>query len=346
MLTDDTVAVMDNLPTALTPPLPTRRLRTGHHVTELGLGAAQFGNLFRATTDERSTGAVTAALDLGIRYFDTAPHYGLGLSEHRLGQALAGTAADVLISSKVGRLLVDSPETAERLDDDGFAVPATRRRVWDFSRDGILRSVEQSLARLGTDRIDIAYLHDPDDHWEPASSSGISALMELRDQGVVGAIGAGMNQSAMLTEFVRRTDVDVVMVAGRFTLLDQSALHDLLPIAAERGVGVVAAAVYNSGLLSTATVDSTAHYDYGQAPRAVVERAVQIAGVCERYGVSLPAAAVQYPLRHPAVVSVVTGMRTEEHVRSTAARYREEIPESLWEELHSSGLALDPARTN
>ncbi|WP_328320165.1 aldo/keto reductase [Kribbella sp. NBC_00382] len=335
---------MDNLRSASTQPLPTRRLRTGQHLTELGLGAAQFGNLFTATTDERSTRAVTAALDAGIRYFDTAPHYGLGLSEHRLGQALAGAAADVLISSKVGRLLVESPETADRTDDDGFVVPATRRRVWDFSRDGILRSVEQSLARLGTDRIDIAYLHDPDDHWEAASTTGIATLVELREQGVVGAIGAGMNQSAMLSEFVERTDVDVVMVAGRLTLLDQSALRDLLPVATERGIGVVAAAVYNSGLLSTSTVDGSARYDYGRAPRPVVERATALAEVCERHGVSLPAAALQYPLRHPTVVSVVTGMRTEEHAQSTADRYREDIPESLWEELHASGLAPDPAR--
>ena len=334
----------DHLSDAATQPLPTRRLRTGHQLTELGLGASQFGNLFTETTDEQSARAVKAALDEGIRYFDTAPHYGLGLSEHRLGQALHDIAVDVLVSSKVGRLLVESPETADRLDDDGFVVPATKRRVWDFSRDGILRSVEQSLVRLGTDRLDLAYLHDPDDHWEAASTSGISALVELRDQDVVGAIGAGMNQAAMLTEFVRRTDVDVVMVAGRFTLLDQSALDDLLPIADERGVGVVAAAIYNSGLLSKATVDTSAHYDYSQAPSTVVDLAVRVAEVCERHGVSLPAAAVQYPLRHPAVVSVVTGMRTEQHVRRTVSRYREDIPESLWEELHASGLAPDPAR--
>ena len=150
----------------------------------------------------------------------------------------------------------------------------------------------------------------------------------------------------MLAEFVRRTDVDVVMVAGRLTLLDQSALGDLLPVAQQRGIGVVAAAVYNSGLLSSATVDSAAHYDYGKAPAAVIERAVRVAEVCERHGASLPAAAVQYPLRHPAVVSVVTGMRIETHVRSTTARYREAIPESLWEELHSSGLVPDPARAS
>ncbi|MFF7212653.1 aldo/keto reductase [Streptomyces sp. NPDC008238] len=327
--------------------LPTRALRTGHRLTELGLGAAQFGNLFTETTDDASHRAVKAAAEEGIGYFDTAPHYGLGLSERRLGNALrAAPRPGAVISSKAGRLLVDSPETAHRPDDDGFVVPAAKRRVWDFSRDGILRSVEQSLARLGTDRLDIAYLHDPDDHWGPASSSGIAALAGLREQGVVGAIGVGMNQAAMPAEFVRRTDVDVVMVAGRFTLLDQSALEDLLPVAAARGVGVVAAAVYNSGLLSGAVVDGSAPYDYGAAPRTVVERAARIAAVCERHGVELPAAAVQYPLRHPAVVSVVTGMRTEEHVRGNVARYRVVIPEALWEELHVTGLVPDPVRTS
>ena len=328
-----------------TTPLPSRTLRTGTSVTELGFGAAQLGNLFRETTDAASTAAVATALDDGLRYFDTAPHYGLGLSERRLGAALRDVDRDTTtLSSKVGRLLVDSPETADRLDDDGFVVPATVRRVWDFSRDGILRSVEASLDRLGTDHLDIAYLHDPDDHWDAASTTGIAALAELRDQGVVRAIGAGMNQSAMLAEFVRRTDVDVVMVAGRFTLLDQSALDDLLPIAGERGVGVVAAAVYNSGLLSTDTVDRGAHYDYGRAPAGVVDRAFRIAEVCAAHGVSLPAAAVRYPLRHPAVVSVVTGMRTADHVASTVERYHAAIPEALWDELDAAGLAPDPAR--
>ncbi|MBN9195397.1 MAG: aldo/keto reductase, partial [Microbacterium sp.] len=236
--------------------LPRRALRTGLTLTELGLGAAQFGNLFRETSDDEATAAVRTALTEGLRYFDTAPHYGLGLSERRLGAAIpAGDRDAIVLSSKVGRLLVDSPETADRLDDDGFVVPAATRRVWDFSRNGVLRSVEQSLTRLGTDRLDIAYLHDPDDHWDAASTTGVGALVELRDQGVVGAIGAGMNQSAMLAEFIRRTDVDVVMVAGRLTLLDASALEELLPLALERGVGVVAAAVYNSGLLSSTTVD-------------------------------------------------------------------------------------------
>jgi D-threo-aldose 1-dehydrogenase len=323
--------------------MASRSLRSGLGLTELGLGAAQFGNLFRETTDAESEYAVGTALESGLRYFDTAPHYGLGLSERRLARGIRDVARDsIVISSKVGRLLVDSPETAGRLDDDGFVVPADRRRVWDFTRDGILRSVEGSLQRLGLDRLDIAYLHDPDEHWEAASTTGLQALVELREQGVVGAIGAGMNQHRMLTEFVRRTDVDVVMVAGRFTLLDQSALADLLPAAQERGVGVVAAAVYNSGLLSSPVVDTSAHFDYGQASPEVLRRTLEIAAVCARHGVSLPEAAIQYPLRHPAVVSVVTGMRTAEHVRSTVERYRSQIPEELWEEMAALGLAPDP----
>lgn len=325
--------------------LHVRELRTGLALTELGFGAAQLGNLFHETTDEVSTDAVATALDQGLRYFDTAPHYGLGLSERRLGAALGAVPREsYALSSKVGRLLVDTPETADRLDDDGFVVPASTGRVWDFSRDGILRSIEASLTRLGTDRLDVAYLHDPDEHWEAASTTGIAALIELREQGVVGGIGAGMNQSEMLTEFVRRCDVDVVMVAGRFTLLDQSALGDLLPLAAERGVSIVAAAVYNSGLLSSETLDPSAHFDYGTAPRSVVERAVRIGEVCARHDVTLPSAAIQYPLRHSAVVSVVTGMRTAAHVRSTVQRYSAPVPESLWEELDATGLAPDPSR--
>jgi D-threo-aldose 1-dehydrogenase len=238
-----------------------------------------------------------------------------------------------VLSTKVGRVLVPTPERAGELDDGGFLTPALYRREWDFSRDGVLRSVEDSLARLGLDRIDIAYLHDPDEHWDAASTTGIGALVELRDQGVVGAIGAGMNQSAMLAEFVRRCDVDVMMVAGRYTLLDRSAADDLLPVALERGVGIVAAAVYNSGLLSNAEVPTDAKFDYRDAPPAVIDRARALAAVCARHGVALPEAAVQFPLRHPAVVSVVVGMRTAAEVEGSVARSQRRIPEELWAEL-------------
>lgn len=321
-------------------------LRTGVHLSSLGIGASQFGNLNRITTDEASAQAVTRAYDVGLRYFDTAPHYGLGLSELRLGAALhALDRDDVALSTKVGRLLVDSPETVDRADDQGFLVPAARKRVWDFSRDGILRSVEASLDRLQVDSLAIAYLHDPDDHWEEASTSGIDTLIELRDQGVVRSIGVGMNQVAMLSDFIRNTDVDVVMVAGRLTLLDQSAMTELLPLARSRGVGVVAAGVYNSGLLSSATVADGASFDYAPASNAVTARARRIATICQEHGVGLPDAAIQYPLRHASVVSVVVGTRSVEHVDSSLQRFLTPIPDELWAELDDMGLAPDPIGT-
>ncbi|MGC0414265.1 D-threo-aldose 1-dehydrogenase [Streptomyces sp. SAI-195] len=321
-----------------------RRMRSrtparGPELTELGLGAAQLGNLFRETSDADAQGAVDAAWDSGVRYFDTAPHYGLGLSERRLGAALARRPrAEYTVSTKVGRLLVPSPETAHRQDDGGFAVPASFRRVWDFSRDGILRSLEGSLTRLGLDHVDIVYLHDPDDHWRQASTTGVDTLVELRDQGVVKAVGAGMNQAAMLTEFVRRSDVDLVMVAGRHTLLDRSARDELLPLARKRGVGVVAAAGYNSGLLATDRPPSDATYDYRPAPRELIARADALADVCERHGVTLPEAAIAYPLRHPAVVSVVLGARDARQSRTNAERLAARVPDALWAELADLGL--------
>lgn len=315
-----------------------RSLHGGMALTEIGFGAAQIGNLYRETSDADSFDAIEGAWDGGIRYFDTAPHYGLGLSERRLGAALARfPREEYRVSTKVGRLLVESPETADQLDAD-FVVPASTRRQWDFSRDGILRSLEESLNRLGLDRVDIVYLHDPDDHWEQASTTGVGALTELREQGVVGAIGAGMNQTAMLTEFIRRCDINVVMLANRFTLLEQSPLDELLPLALDRRVGIVAAAVYNSGLLSNARASLTAHYDYSAAPTELVHRANAIAEVCDRYGVTLPQAAVAYPLRHPAVISVVLGTRTRRHVASNLQRYSTLIPEGLWVELEELGL--------
>ena len=325
----------------------TRALRNGLALTELGLGTAQFGNLYRETTDEEAFGAAEAAWDAGVRYFDTAPHYGLGLSERRLGSYLATKPRDeFVISSKVGRLLVPSPETATEQDDEGFAVPAAVRRVWDFSREGILRSVDATLERTGLDRLDIAYLHDPDDHLEQAFGEGIEALIELRAQGVVRAVGAGMNQAAALAELIRRADVDVVMVAGRFSLLDQEAAQALLPLAAERQVGVVVAGVYNSGLLSSPRPAQNAKYDYQDAPAALVERARAIAEVCERHGVTLPDAAVAFPLLDPAVVSVVVGARTPAQVDGNVARYQARIPDALWGDLRSAALlpAVAPSR--
>ncbi|MDR6972838.1 aldo/keto reductase [Leifsonia shinshuensis] len=319
--------------------MKSRRIDRGLSLTEVGFGAAQLGNFSRAVSDEDARAAVDAAWDAGIRYFDTAPHYGLGLSERRLGAALRSRDRDTyVLSTKVGRLLEPNPAGANSLDDDGFLVPALTKRVWDFSRDGVLRSIEDSLDRLGLDRIDIAYLHDPDDHWQAASTTGISALIELRDQGVIGAIGAGMNQAAMLAEFIRRCDVDVMMVAGRYTLLDQSAADKLLPLAEERDVALVAAAVYNSGLLSTDRPADGGRFDYREADEQTLARARRIADLCDLHGVTLPAAAIAFPLLQPQVASIVVGMRSAAQVSSTLERYRAQIPAALWQELRDQGV--------
>lgn len=324
--------------------LPTRRLPDlPLALSELSLGCAQLGNMYREVSDTDARSAVDAAWDLGVRYFDTAPHYGLGLSERRLGAALAPHPRDAyVLSSKVGRLL-EPLAPPHGLDDQGFVVPATHRRVWDFSRDGIRRSLEESLERLETDRLDIVYLHDPDDHWSDVLATGYAALEELRTAGMVGAIGAGMNQSQMLARLVRETDVDVVMLAGRYTLLEQDALDDLLPLCCERRVAVVAAGVFNSGLLARAHPADDAKYDYGDAPRGLVERAQAIARACVRHGTTLPGAALAFPLAHPAVASVCVGARSAAQMQRNAALYGEAIAPDLWSELKAEGLLRDDA---
>lgn len=320
-----------------------RRIRLGHsavEITELSFGAAAIGNLFSEVDPGQAAAAVDAAWDEGVRYFDTAPHYGLGLSERRLGEALRHRPRDeYTVSTKAGRLLdpLAPEESAARHGlSDGFAVPHTHRRRWDFSADGIRRSVEESLVRLGLDRVDIVYLHDPDEHGEAAFREGYPALEELRAEGMVGAIGAGMNQTAMLTRFLRETDVDAVLCAGRFTLLDRSALDALLPEAAARGRSVVVGGVFNSGLLADPRPGAT--YDYAEAPADLLDRALRIRAVAEGHGVPLRAAALHYPLRHPAVAGVLVGTRSPEEVRDAAARLRTPVPDALWDDLRSEGL--------
>jgi len=324
-----------------------RVTRNGIDLTEVGLGAAQLGNLYREIDDDEAVGVVEAAWDAGVRYFDTAPHYGLGLSESRLGSALrAHPREEYVLSSKAGRLLEPNGDPHPGMDDEGFAVPARYRRVFDFSRDGILRSVEASLARTGLDRLDIVYLHDPDDHWGAASTTGIGALIELREQGVIRAVGAGMNQAAMPAALIREADVDLIMLAGRYTLLDQSGLDDLLPLALERGVGILAAGVYNSGLLGRDRPPTDAHYGYAAAPAELVSRARAIADVCETFGVTLPEAAVGFALQHPAVVTAVLGARSPAQVRENVRRASVRIPVELWGTLADRGLIVPPILTS
>jgi D-threo-aldose 1-dehydrogenase len=311
--------------------------RTSVRVGELAFGAAAIGNLFTAVSDAEAEEAVTAAWNSGIRYFDTAPHYGLGLSERRLGAALRGRPRqEYTLSTKVGRLLEPLGRTAGTDLPNGFAVPATHRRVWDFTADGVRRSIESSLERLGTDRVDIVYLHDPDDHLDVAIDQACPALEELRAQGVVGAIGAGMNRSAALTRFVRDTDVDAVLLAGRYTLLDQGGLADLLPLAERRGVGVVIGGVFNSGLL--ADPKPGAAFDYADAPAEVLARALELKAFCRLHDVPLRAAALRFPFGHPAVASVLVGTRSAAEVQDAAAMFEHPVPDQLWTDLREAGL--------
>jgi D-threo-aldose 1-dehydrogenase len=311
---------------------------TSVELTELGFGASVIGNLYRVTPADEATAAVHTAWDAGVRYFDTAPHYGLGLSERRLGTALGNRPRDAyVVSSKVGRLLVPN-EHPQGVDSEGFVVRDDLRRQWDFSRDGVLRSIDETLTRTGLDRLDIVYLHDPDDHWRQAAEEAMPALADLRDQGVVGAIGAGMNQSAMLARFLRETAADVVMLAGRYSLLDQSALDDVLPTAQETGKSVVAVGVFNSGLLSRDRPTEGMKYDYQDAPPDLVSRALDIARVCEAHGTTLPAAAIAFPFTHPSTVNVTLGMRNPDQVARNVRLHRTTVPEALWSDLRDRGL--------
>jgi D-threo-aldose 1-dehydrogenase len=312
-------------------------------LSRLSLGCAPLGNLYRPTSDADARGAVEAAWDAGVRYFDTAPHYGLGLSERRLGAALRDRPRDAFtVSTKVGRRL-EPVADGERPDDEGYAVAPTHRRVWDFTRDGVLRSLESSLERLGLDRVDVLFAHDPDDHYTEVLDGAYPALEELRAQGVVRSIGAGMNQAGMLADFVRHTDMDLLMLAGRYTLLEQGALDDLLPLCERRGVRIVAAGVFNSGLLARDVPPDDAHYDYAAAPGELVARARRIAAVCGRHGVTLPAAALAFPLAHPAVASVCVGARSATQVERNAALFAARIPAGLWAELRAEGLLREDA---
>jgi D-threo-aldose 1-dehydrogenase len=317
-------------------PLSQRRLgRSSLTVTELSLGGAAIGNLFTEVDDATAAATIDAAWNGGIRLFDTAPHYGLGLSERRLGAALGDRPREeYLISTKVGRLLLPASPPYQP-DPAGFEVPATSVRRFDFSADGVRRSLEESLGRLGMDRVDIALIHDPDDHGQQALTQAYPALERLRGEGVVRAIGVGMNQAGMLTRFVRDTDVDVVLIAGRYTLLDQRAADELLPTAADRGVGVIAGGVFNSGLLADPSDD--ARFDYDRAPLPMLRRARELDAICGSYGVPLRAAAAQFPLGHPAVTSVLIGARTPAEIDDAIRLRGISIPAALWDALRGEG---------
>lgn len=309
--------------------------RRGPTVPRLGLGCAPLGNLFTAVGDAEAASTVDAAWDAGIRLFDTAPLYGHGLSERRLGAALAARPRDeFVLSTKVGRLLrpVGAP------DGGIFALPpddpaATVAPEFDYSAAGVRRSIQESLDRLGLDRIDVVLVHDPDDHRDEALAGAFPALIALRDEGVIGAVGAGMNQWQLLDHFVQRVDLDVVLLAGRATLLDRSGTEVLLPRCQEAGVGVVLGGVFNSGVLATPGPGAT--YDYATVPDDIAARVGRLAAACDRHGVALPAAALRWALRQPGVSAVVVGARSAAEVRTDVAWATTPVPDDLWAELDS-----------
>jgi D-threo-aldose 1-dehydrogenase len=297
--------------------------------TPLILGGAPLGGLFAPVADDDATKTLTAAWDHGIRSFDTAPHYGLGLSETRMGAFLAEVPRNEFeISTKVGRLCVSDPDFVDGREGY-FGTPALRR-VRDYSATGVRRSLDESLVRLGLDRVDRVLIHDPDDHWREAVDHAYRALEQLRAEGVVRSIGVGMNQVEMLERFVAETDIDCVMVAGRYSLLDRSATA-LLDGCLARGVDVVVAGVFNSGLLADPVRTPT--FDYQPADEDLRRRALQLAERCGSFGVSLQAAALQFPTRHPAVRGVAVGARSEREVAENAQSWRTQIPDDLWAHL-------------
>lgn len=306
----------------------------------VGFGGGPIGGLYREVTAEQASAALEAAWCCGIRYFDTAPHYGAGLSERRIGEFLATRPRhEYVVSTKVGRLLVPSHDDAP--DDPAFPDERGIRRVFDFSRDGVLRSLDSSLSRLGLDHVDIVYVHDPDAHWKSAVTEALPALMSLREEGVIGAVGVGMNQAEMVQRFVAEADLDVVLVAGRYTLLDQRAAEGLFPLCRERGVRVVVGGVFNSGILADPQAGS--YYDYAPAPPEIRRRVAALAETCARWGVPLQAAALQFPLHHPAVDAIVVGVRSASEVRRDIELLAHPVPEECWTELAEISARLNGA---
>lgn len=294
-------------------------------------GGGSIGGLYAEVSEETAQATLAAAWDAGVRVYDTAPHYGVGLSERRIGDFLAGRRRDEFaVSTKVGRRLVPASGVVEGVDN--FYGTPELSRVRDYSADGVKRTLEDSLARLRLDSVDIVLIHDPDDYLIAAVDSAYPALVELRDQGVVRAIGAGMNSAHALAWLVERVDLDCVLMAGRYTLLEDSASQTLLPLCQERGVTVLAGAVFNSGILAGGT-----YYNYGPAPDDVLDRVRRLTEICSTYAVPLPAAALRYVLRHPAIAAVVVGARSPAEIRADADYLAMDIPEALWNELGDGG---------
>jgi D-threo-aldose 1-dehydrogenase len=333
---------------AVLPPLKTRRLgRTTVSVTELGLGTAPLGDLFVKVEDDEAAAVIGAAWDGGVRYFDTSPWYGRGQAEHRLGRALYRRPRDeYVISSKIGRVL-RRPLKPGPIKDQWLG-GLQFQPVFDYGYDGVMRSFEDSLQRLGINSIELLLVHDLDawSHRSPANvdayfgelaTGGWRALEELRDSGAIKGIGAGLNVKEAIPRFLDLFDIDFFLLAMRYTLLEQDVLESIFPRCAERGVGIVVGGGYNSGILATGAVPG-AMYNYEPAGPAILERVSRIERVCARHGVPLPAAALQFPLGHPIVASIIPGAISRTQVEQNIAAFRHPIPADLWAELKHENL--------
>jgi D-threo-aldose 1-dehydrogenase len=335
--------------------LPTRPLgQTKIRLTEIGFGAASLGNLNRRIDDATGRAAIDAAIAAGFGFVDTAPFYGRGLSERRVGDALREADRAIILSTKVGRLLTpDASATAEEARD-GFLSPMPFQVVYDYSREGILRSFEASLHRLGLDRVDMLFVHDigrmvqgdaHDRHWaELTTGGGFDALESLRDQGAIGAFGLGVNEVEVCIDAIHAAPLNVLLLANRYTLLEQTPLDILFPLCAKNGVSVIAGAPYNSGILATGTrTGGTPYYDYGPAPDEIVARVRRIEAVADAWQVPLAAAALQFPLAHPCVVSVLPGIGDPRRLAQTLDLYHRPIAGGFWQALVTEGLLRSDA---
>ena len=317
--------------------------KSGIEVTRVGLGCASLGGMYGDITEERAHEVVRRALSLGINVIDTAPLYGYGKSEIRIGRAVQDrNRSDFVLATKVGRLLVPKDEGGDTSQDANWGTESPLRPKFDFSYDAVMRSVEESLKRLEMDRIDILHIHDPDNHYEQALRGAYPALDKLRSQGVIRAVSAGMNQSEMLARFAREGDFDCFLLAGRYSILEQGAMDELFPLCAEKNIGIMLGGTYNSGILAS-NLGVGAKFNYAEAPEDVLERARGLQTVAARHRVSLKAAALRFALAHPQVTCIIPGTRVPDRVNENLKLVDEPVPSEFWAELKAENLIRQDA---
>lgn len=313
-------------------------------VTCFGFGGASMGNMYTVAHDDEAVEAIHSAYEANVRYFDTAPMYGFGKSERLYGSVLKDKPRDsFVLSTKVGRLIVSGEPTPES-EDTPFVEIDNAHAVFDYSRDGVLRSLEESRIRLGINKIDIVYIHDPDvnDSYKQALEEAFPALAELKRQGIIGAVGVGINQAEMLCDFAKNAEFDCFLLAGRYTLLDQVALKELLPLCEEKKISIIIGGAYNSGILATGAVEG-AHYNYAPAPPEIMDKTRKIERVCNRYNIPMKAAALQFPFGHSTVVSNIPGVKTKERFEDNLSLFTYPIPADFWIELKEEKLLAEDA---